>query len=136
MKKIPNFLQFVPLIWNELEIYLVPDPALKGRTDGIRKIWVNSEYPPDVRKFIILHEIGHIYLNYLNEKFGLIQPAVIKENEALCDVLAAVYLINRKGIKPREIFNYITVLHPSGEAKFRMHILRNMLLLAKKGGKP
>ncbi len=134
MKKIFNFYDFIKEKWSEIEIIYSPSVE-KAFTDGKKRIYLNSEFKnpenKDIRKFVILHELAHIYLNYLNEKLKEKQPKLTKENEVLCDIMATIYLKRVSKWEGERIIKCLTILYPSNIALFRIHIIRNLLF---KGG--
>ncbi|MEO0160392.1 MAG: hypothetical protein ABIL47_07965 [candidate division WOR-3 bacterium] len=129
--KILNFYDFIKEIWQEIEI-IYSTKVDKAFTDGYKRIYLNSEFKKeenkDIKKFVILHELAHIYLNYLNGQILEKQPKISKENEVICDILATIYLKKISKWEGKRIIRCLTILYPSSVALFRIHIIRNILL--------
>ena len=71
-------------------------------------ITLNRNYDFYTKKFVLLHELGHLFL----ERIG-------KQNEYIPDILAAAYLY-REGMLPEDIINILSVLYPSKENLYRV----------------
>ena len=123
--KLLNFAEFVQMA--NFEIIYSPHVE-KAYTDGIRRIYVSSSLKnrPE-RFFVILHEMAHIYLTYLNRHLKDHQPIAQKENESICDILAALYLKKVAGFPSELIVRSMLLLSPTYTNKFRVEIVRNVL---------
>lgn len=124
-KKLLNFAQFV----QSAPIEIIYSPKVeKAYTDGVRRIYISSslKYKPE-RFFVLLHEMAHIYLTYLNRNVKDAQPIAQKENESICDILAALYLKKVAGFSSKDIIRSMLLLSPSYTNKFRVEIVRNVL---------
>jgi hypothetical protein len=127
MKEKLNFAQFVEKIWDKIKI-IYDKNVYKAFTDGRTKIFINSYLKDkEERKFVILHELAHIYLNYLNDVVQHQQPNLMKENESLCDILATLYLKRISKWSSEKIINCMTLLSPNYISHFRIQIIRNLL---------
>jgi Zn-dependent peptidase ImmA (M78 family) len=123
--KLLNFAQFV----QSVPIEIIYSPRVeKAYTDGVRRIYISSSLQnrPE-RFFVILHEMAHIYLTYLNQKVRDMQPVAQKENESICDILAALYLKKVSGFSSKEIIRSMLLLTPTYTNKYRVEIVRNVL---------
>jgi Zn-dependent peptidase ImmA (M78 family) len=123
--KLLNFAQFVQSV--PIEIIYSPK-AEKAYTDGVKRIYISSSLKnkPE-RFFVILHEMAHIYLTYLNRTVKTIQPVAQKENESICDILAALYLRKVAGFSSKDIIRSMLLLTPTYTNKYRVEIVRNVL---------
>ncbi|MFZ8804410.1 MAG: hypothetical protein ACO2PO_15695 [Candidatus Calescibacterium sp.] len=123
--KLLNFAQFVQSV--PIEIIYSPKVE-KAYTDGVRRIYISSSLKnrPE-RFFVILHEMAHIYLTYLNQNVRALQPVAQKENESICDILAALYLKKVAGFSPKDIIRSMLLLTPTYTNKYRVEIVRNVL---------
>jgi Zn-dependent peptidase ImmA (M78 family) len=124
-RKLLNFAQFV----QSAPIEIIYSPKVeKAYTDGIRRIYISSylQNRPE-RFFVILHEMAHIYLTYLNRNVRDAQPTAQKENESICDILAALYLKKVAGFSSKDIIRSMLLLSPTYTNKFRVEIVRNVL---------
>jgi len=123
--KLLNFAEFVQRA--KVEIIYSPNVE-KAYTDGVRRIYISSSLrnKPE-RFFVILHEMAHIYLTYLNNNLGDQQPIAQKENESICDILAALYLRKVAGFPSEVIVQSMLLLSQTYTNKFRVEIVRNVL---------
>ncbi len=123
--KLLNFAQFVQSV--PIEIIYSPKVE-KAYTDGVRRIYISSSLRnrPE-RFFVLLHEMAHIYLTYLNRHVRDAQPVAQKENESICDILAALYLRKVAGFSSKDIIRSMLLLSPSYTNKYRVEIVRNVL---------
>jgi len=123
--KLLNFAEFV----QRAKIEIIYSPTVeKAYTDGVRRIYISSSLrnKPE-RYFVLLHEMAHIYLTYLNSHIGDQQPIAQKENESICDILAALYLKKVSGFPSEVIVRSMLLLSPTYTNKFRVEIVRNVL---------
>jgi len=123
--KLLNFAQFV----QSVPIEIIYSPRVeKAYTDGVRRIYISSSLKnkPE-RFFVLLHEMAHIYLTYLNLNVRDMQPVAQKENESICDILAALYLKKVAGFSSKDIIRSMLLLSPNYTNKYRVEIVRNIL---------
>jgi Zn-dependent peptidase ImmA (M78 family) len=124
-KKLLNFAEFVQKV--KAEIIYSPNVE-KAYTDGVKRIYISSSLKnkPE-RYFVLLHEMAHIYLTYLNRHLKDQQPIAQKENESICDILAALYLKKVANFPSEVIVRSMLLLTPTYTNKFRVEIVRNIL---------
>jgi Zn-dependent peptidase ImmA (M78 family) len=123
--KLLNFAEFV----QKAKVEIIYSPSVeKAYTDGVRRIYISSSLrnKPE-RYFVLLHEMAHIYLTYLNRYLKDQQPIAQKENESICDILAAIYLKKVAGFPSEVIVRSMLLLSPTYTNKFRVEIVRNVL---------
>ncbi|MFZ8804328.1 MAG: ImmA/IrrE family metallo-endopeptidase [Candidatus Calescibacterium sp.] len=123
--KLLNFAQFV----QSVPIEIIYSPRVeKAYTDGVRRIYISSSLKSKPERFfVILHELAHIYLTYLNRNVKSMQPVAQKENESICDILAALYLRKVAGFSSKKIIQSMLLLTPTYTNKYRVEIVRNVL---------
>ncbi len=122
-------IDYVKIIWS--------DNVNKGKTNGIDTIWLEKSIKEDKKllRFVIAHELAHIYLNYLNWLYGSKQPGFAKENEVICDILASL-MLGKVFQKPGDdMMEALSKLYPSDIAKFRISIITNVVMKAEQARK-
>ena len=115
-----TFLEFIKYaIENNLyPVKEIDDPNLKGRTD-LKYIYVNKNLSENEKRFVIIHELAHIYFEKIGRKIKIKQPPREIAWEGWCDLYACIYLYTEMNLKPREIFSIYKQLGDTAENRFR-----------------
>jgi hypothetical protein len=128
-----TFLEFIKYaIENNLyPVKEIDDQHLKGRTD-LKYIYVNKNLSENEKRFVIIHELAHIYFEEIGRKIKIKQPPREIAWEGWCDLYACIYLYTEMNLKPREIFSIYKQLGDTAENRFRALNIYSVLEMLEK----
>lgn len=110
-----DFRNFVKNILPEISVKM--SHTTKGQVQFSKNtipaiIYIPADADEYTQQFVLLHEIGHLYLNHLK----------IRQNELIPDMLAAAYMYE-SGYDPSEILSILEQLHDRYENILRVIVV-------------